>query len=411
MSFIYTIYPTLMTFMKMWKVFFITCIILCMKKRVTKFLIVALLCSQTICLADETFQGHAIKEDEQQEQSELFTGKIETLDKHDVIKMTVSQVIDGSYSFEGDEFFAKVTSDVMGEEGVVIPKGTIAHGLICQSAEAKRLGRDGYISLKFDYLITPDGRQIPIEGNMSTKMHPLKAAGKIVATDIGYTAAGGVIGGYTALSALGIEAAVLSNGYTVAGGAALGGTVGLAMSLYRKGKDVLIAPGDEIRVKVSTSMSLPVYKESALKQEEINFPGLTVRVANIIYEKDPFGELNTITLSMSISNMSTTVFSGMDITLVNDLGQVFTPTVFGDTRLMFSQIKPGDRMAGKISFSVHNVNDSYWLTFYDRITKKPVAKISLDNAYKNVSDKVKKKNNKIKKNNSNFYKNKSPFDI
>lgn len=388
-----------------------TGIIFYMKKSVVKLLIAAILCSQSICLAEDTFQGHAIKEDEQQEQSELFTGKIETLDKHDVIKMTVSQVIDGNYSFEGDEFFAKVTSDVNGEGGVIIPKGTVAHGLICQSSEAKRLGRDGYISLKFDYLITPDGRQIPIEGNMSTKMHPLKAAGKIVATDLGYTAAGGVIGGYTALSALGIEAAILSNGYTVAGGAALGGTVGLAMSLYRKGKDVLIAPGDEIRVKVSSSMSLPVYKDSALKQDEISFPGLTVRIANILYEKDPFGVLNTITLSMSVSNMSTTVFSGMDVTLVNDLGQVFNPTVFGDTRLMFTQIKPGDRIAGKISFSVNNVNDSYWLTFYDRLTKKPVAKISLDNAYKNVSDKVKKKNNKIKKKNTNFYKDKSPFDI
>ena len=383
----------------------------CMKKGVVHFLITTLLFAQLSCYAEDVFQGHAVKDEQQQEQSELFTGKIETLDKHDVIKMTVSQVIDGSYSFEGDEFFAKVTNDVMGDKGVVIPKGTIAHGIISQSSEAKRLGRDGYISLKFDYLITPDGRQIPIEGNVSTKMHPLKAAGKIVATDLGYTAAGGVIGGYTALSALGIEAAILSNGYTVAGGAALGGTVGLAMSLYRKGKDVLIAPGDEIRVKVSSSVSLPVYKESALKQEELDFPGLTVRIANILYEKDPFGELNTITLSMSISNMSTTVFSGMDVTLVNDLGQVFNPSVFGDTRLMFSQIKPGDRLAGKISFSVNNVNDSYWLTFYDRLTKKPVAKISLDNAYKNVSDKVKKKNNKIKKRNTNYYKDKSPFDM
>ena len=370
-----------------------------------------MLCSNCVCFAEgDVFQGHAQKDEEQQVQDELFTGQIETLDKHDVIKMTVSQVIDGNYSLEGDEFFAKVTSDVMGENGVVIPKGTLAHGIISQSSEAKRLGRDGYISLKFDYLVTPDGRQIPIEGGMSTKMHPVKAVGKIVATDIGYTAAGGVIGGYTALNALGLEAAIASQGYTVAGGAAIGGTVGLAMSLYRKGKDVLIAPGDEIRVKVSTSMNLPVYKESALRQDEVMFPGLNVRVTNILYEKDPFGELNTLTLSMSISNMSKTVFSGMDVALVNDLGQTFNPTVFGDTRLMFAQIKPGDRIAGRMSFSVNNVNDSFWLTFYDRLTKKEVAKISLDNAYKHVSKKVKKRNDKIRKKKTNYYKD-SAFDI
>ena len=382
-----------------------------MNKSVVKILIIAMLCSNLSCLAEDVFQGHAQKDEEKQlDQSELFTGKVETLDKHDVIKMTVSQVLDGTYSLEGDEFFAKVTDDVLGDKGVVIPKGTIAHGIISQTSEAKRLGRDGYISLKFDYLITPDGREIPIEGNMSTKMHPIKSVGKIVATDIGYTAAGGVIGGYTALNALGIEAAIVSQGYTVAGGAAIGGTVGLAMSLYRKGKNVLIAPGDEIRVKISSSMNLPVYKEEALKQKEIEFPGLKVRIANIIFEKDPFGELNTVTLSMSISNMSKTVFSGMDVALVNDLGQTFNPTVFGDTKLMFSQIKPGDRVAGRMSFSVNNVNDSFWLTFYDRMTKKEVAKISLDNAYKHVSDKTKKKNDKIRKKKTNYYKENSPFD-
>ncbi len=382
-----------------------------MNKGLVRFLIITMLCSNLSCFAEDVFQGHAQKDEEKQlDQSELFTGKVETLDKHDVIKMTVSQVIDGSYSLEGDEFFAKVTSDVLGDKGVIIPKGTIAHGTIYQTSEAKRLGRDGYVSLKFDYLITPDGREIPIEGNMSTKMHPVKAVGKIVATDLGYTAAGGVIGGYTALNALGIEAAIASQGYTVAGGAAIGGTVGLAMSLYRKGKNVLISPGDEIRVKVSSSMNLPVYKEEALKQKEIDFPGLKVRIANILFEKDPFGELNTVTLSMSISNMSKTVFSGMDVALVNDLGQTFNPTVFGDTKLMFSQIKPGDRVAGRMSFSVNNVNDSFWLTFYDRMTKKEVAKISLDNAYKHVSDKTKKKNDKIRKKKTNYYKENSPFD-
>ena len=384
-----------------------------MKRRAAGFLVLIMFFfSNLLVLADEsTFDAHVQKDvDAPNSDSKLFTGKVETLDKHDVIKMTVSQVVDGSYSFEGDEFFAKVTSDVSGENGVVIPKGTVAHGIISQAGIARRLGRDGYINLKFDYLVTPDGRQIPIEGNMSTKLHPITAAGKIVATDVGYTAAGGVVGGIMALNTFGLEAAIASNGYTVAGGAAVGGTVGLAMSLYRKGKDVLISPGDEIRVKVSSSMSLPVYKASALKQKELSYQGLDVHINNIMYEKDPFGTLNTINLSMTILNMSDKVFSGMDITLSNDLGQSFNPTVFGDTKLMLSQIKPGDRVAGRMSFSVNNVEDSYWLTFYDRLTKKEVSKISLDNAYKQVSDNIKKKNNRILKRKTNFYKDKDLFD-
>ena len=382
-----------------------------MRKRLVGLLLSSVLVMNT-AIAEIPFQGHAEFDDQySQLDKELFTDKKDTLDKKDVIEMTVSQVLDGSFSLEGDEFFAEVTSDVMGDKGVIIPKGTVAHGTIIQTSEAKRLGRDGHLSLSFDYLVTPDGREIPIEGKMSTKLHPLKAATKIIATDVGYTAVGGVAGGLFAIQALGLEAAIASQGYTVAGGAALGGTIGLGMSLYRKGKNVLIAPGDEIKVKILSNTELPVYREEALKQKEINYPGLDIRIANILYEKDPFGEVNTITLSLSISNMSKKAFSGMDLALMNDYNAVFNPSIFGDTKLLFSQLKPGDRYAGKISFSVSNVKQSFWLIVNDRATNKPIAKISLDNAYKNVSDDVKKRNAKIKKGKKNYYKEESPFDL
>ena len=382
-----------------------------MRKRLVGLLLSSVLVMNT-AIAEIPFQGHAEFDDQySQLDKELFTDKKDTLDKKDVIEMTVSQVLDGSFSLEGDEFFAEVTSDVMGDKGVIIPKGTVAHGTIIQTSEAKRLGRDGHLSLSFDYLVTPDGREIPIEGKMSTKLHPLKAATKIIATDVGYTAVGGVAGGLFAIQALGLEAAIASQGYTVAGGAALGGTIGLGMSLYRKGKNVLIAPGDEIKVKILSNTELPVYREEALKQKEINYPGLDIRIANILYEKDPFGEVNTITLSLSISNMSKKAFSGMDLALMNDYNAVFNPSIFGDTKLLFSQLKPGDRYAGKISFSVNNVKQSFWLIVNDRATNKPIAKISLDNAYKNVSDDVKKRNAKIKKGKKNYYKEESPFDL
>lgn len=381
-----------------------------MRKRLAGLILTMILANTA--LADMPYQGHAEFDEQYTAPDEkLFTGKTEYLEKKDVIEMTVSQVLDGSYSLEGDEFFATVTSDVLGDKGVIIPKGTVAHGTITQTSEAKRLGRDGHLSLSFDYLVTPDGREIPIEGKMSTKLHPLKAATKIVATDVGYTAVGGVAGGLFALQALGLEAAIASQGYTVAGGAALGGTIGLGMSLYRKGKNVLIAPGDEIKVRILSNVELPVYKEEALQKQEMNYPGLDIRIANILYEKDPFGEVNTITLSLSISNMSKKAFSGMDLALVNDYNTVFNPSIFGDTKLLFSQLKPGDRYAGKISFSVHNVKQSYWLIVNDRATNKPIAKISLDNAYKNVSKDVKKRNDKMKQGKKNFYKEESPFDL
>lgn len=376
-----------------------------MKKILALFIIISFLLMNAPAIAVPVFEGHAEKSDQLQKlQDELFTGQVETLERSDVINMTVSQVLDSNINMEGDEFFAEVVNDVSGDSGVIIPKGTIAHGRISQTEAAKRLGRPAQISLDFDYLITPDGREIPIEGRMSTKLNPVVQTSKIIAQDLGYTVVGGAVGGFLALNWLGLEAAIASQGYTLAGGAAVGGAIGLGMALVRKGSDVLIAPGDEIKVKINTSVTLPVYRETALLQHELFYPGLDIMISDIRHEEDPFGEANTITLTIMITNLSDKTFSGLDLALVNDYNAVFRPSIFGDTKLMFKQIKPGDKVVGKISFAVDNINRKFWLTFYDRRTKKPLSKISVDNAYKKVSAKTKKKNDKVRTKKSDFKK-------
>ena len=101
----------------------------------------------------------------------------------------------------------------------------------------------------------------------------------------------------------------------------------------------------------------------------------------------------------------------MDVALMNDYGNIYNPSIFGDTKLLFTQFKPGDRKAGKMSFAVNNVKHSYWLIVNNRATNKPLMKISLDNAYKNVSEDIKKRNSKMKKRKKNYYKENNPFDV
>lgn len=365
----------------------------------------------SVVLAAEPLHGYIEENDEyRQMQEELFTGEIEHLDRKDVINMTVSQVLDSSYSIEGDEFFAQVTSDVYGDDGIIIPKGTVAHGKISETGGAGKMGKQAWIELSFDYLVTPDGREIPIDGKMTTKLHPIVETSKIVAQDLGYTAAGGVVGGFLALNWLGLEAAILSQGYTLAGGAAIGSAVGLGMALIRKGKDVLIAPGDEIKVKINTKIPLPVYKKEALKQEELLYPGLDILITNVKHEEDPFGEMNTITLSITISNMSDKTLSGFDMALVNDYNSTFRPSVFGDTKMMYKTINPGERIAGEVSFAVDNIHRKFWLTFFDRRSGKAITKISVDNAYRKMSKKEQKKNER-RRFKKNYKKDVDLFDI
>lgn len=357
----------------------------------------------------EAFHGHVEQTNNAKIQNELFTGKAEKLGRNDLLIMTVSQVLDSSFSKENDEFFAEVTDDIEVDGGILIPLGTIAHGRIKQLACAKRLGIDGALDLDFDYLITPDGREIPIKGKMSTKLHPIISTSKILATDIGYTAAGGVAGGIMGLSWFGLSNAVASQGSTIAGGAAIGGTIGLGAALYRKGKNVLISPGDEIRVKINTSEPLPVYKNTALLQHEFRQEGLDVEISDIAYEKNPFGEIDTINLALSISNETKINFSIYDMAIINNYNTIYYPATFGSDKTSIVEIKPGDKVTVKIPFSVDNVKHKFWLIFYDKKNKSVIAKISINNAYRKISDKSKMQNEKVTKKKLDFYKESSTF--
>lgn len=378
-----------------------------MKKLLSLILIIFFLTPE-ICMGAETvqqqspnnnptlFHGYAEITDKKNETPDLFTGEIDTIETKETINLTVSQILSEGYTEAGDEFFAEVTSEVEGSKGTILQRGTIAHGRVLDMSEAKRLGRDGYIVLEFDYLITPDGREIPINGHVSTKSNLALGVAKNIAIDTGYTVAGGAVGGLVALNMLGIEAAVASQGYTLAGGAAIGAAIGMGMGLYRKGKSTLIQPGSIIKMQLKEGLSLPVLSEKALKQDEMQYKGLNVRINNIKFEKDPFGEPNTITLMLSINNFSKKSFSSFSMALMNDKNKYFYPSMFNDSDLMFKKIKPGDRAIGKLSFNVDNTRDIHWLVFLDSANGKPLAKISIDAALKEIKKNQKNKKKKIK---------------
>ncbi len=326
---------------------------------------------------------------------ELFTGEIDTLEEKDTIKMTVSQVLNGTYTEEGDEFFAEITEDVLGgkrNKGIIVPKGSIVHGYVSAIEDPKNLGRDGYIVTVFDYLVTPDGRQIPIQASLSTKENVVKGTVKAAAKHVGIATAGGVVGGFFALNMLGLEAAIASHGMTLAGGAAVGGAVGLVSSMMSKGKNVNIKPGDELKIKMVTDIEIPVMSKEAFHEEDMLYEGLDVSINRVAFEKDPFDEEDIITLDLKISNMSDKMFYAFDIALMNEIKNVFYPSPFGDTSLWFKKISTGDVIIGKMSFIINDKKHKHWLVFYDRATRKPIAKYSIDNIIvdNKVNDKVKK---------------------
>lgn len=361
-------------------------------KKIFSYLILSAFLSSNAAYCEQ-LKG-SVSESQSFSPNEMFSGESDTLDKRDTIKMTVSNVINGSINEEGDEFFAEITENVGGKKGVILPKGTIAHGVIQTIEDPKRLNRDGYIITTFDYLVTPDGRQIPIEGSLSTKENLAMGTIKNVAKHTGVTLVTGALGGLMSVNVVGLEATIASQGLTAAGGAAIGGAIGLVSMLGKKGKTPHLKPGDEFEIKMLNEIDLPVFSENAFQEENLYIEGLNVELISAKYTKDPFGDDNYVTLHLKIENNSNIDFYPFDIALMDEIEKIYYPSPFSDNDIWFSTIKSGQKVIGKISFSVNNKKNKHWLVFMDRGTKKPIAKYSIESTVMASQNKGAKKKDK-----------------
>jgi hypothetical protein len=329
--------------------------------------------------------GNVIQTDTHNNSPTVNENEIKQVPPGTTLDMVVSTEINPGVNVSGDEFFGKVSKDYAVDGKVVIPKGTLVHGLVQKIEAPKRAGRNGYINTKFDFMITPDGREISIDGGNSTKDSGGMAAAKVVARAGGFTLGGGVVGAIMVLKYGGLAAIAGTNGYALAGGAALGGTVGLTAAMLTKGRSAMIQPGAEIRVKLTDKLSLPTVNMPDASADNVTLNGLQVKVLGMRMDKDPFGEPNEITLTLDIDNKTENTFSTFEIALEDDFGNVFYPSPFGDTGMWFSKIGPNSHSTSNLSFNVDNIKAPHKLVFYRRYSREPLAKIALVDAM--VSDK------------------------
>jgi hypothetical protein len=282
--------------------------------------------------------------------------------------------IEAGENVEGDGFFSKISKDVLVDGRVVIPTGTQVHGVLSTLEEPKRAGRNGYINARFDYLITPDGRTVLIEGNSTTRDSKGKAAAKVVGRAAGYTAIGGVVGTVIALQFGGLAAAVASHGTALAGGAAIGGAAGLTIAMLMKGKSVMLQPGAEMVVKLSEPLKLPTMTMPDRTAEDYSAPGLRVKVVGMRIGR---GE---ITLTLDVLNNTENTFSNFDICLQDELlGNLYFPSPLTDGD-RFSDIKPSSHVKSDLTFTVDSVKSRHKLVFFRPYSREPLAKFALTDA-------------------------------
>lgn len=340
-------------------------------------------------------KGSVIQTNKKNTSPTVNENDIKEIQSGSTVDMVISTAVTTGVNVEGDEFFGKISKDYCVDGKVVIPKGTIVHGLVQEMEGPKRAGRNGHITTKFDYLITPDGREISIDGGSTTKDPKLKAAAKVVGRATGYTAIGGVAGAVMVMKYGGIAAVAASEGYALAGGAAVGGAIGLTAAMLTKGKNAMLQPGAEIRVKLSEELKLPTMNMPDASAENYALEGLKVKVMGLRFDKDPFGEPTEINMTLDVTNHTENTFSTFEIGLEDEYGNMFYPSPFGDTGMWFSKITPNTHITSNITFNVDNIKVAHKLVFFKQYSREPLAKIALTDAM--VTDKKAGKSRKTEK--------------
>lgn len=172
----------------------------------------------------------------------------------------------------GDSFVATLLNEQVSETSVILPAGTVVRGSIMDVKTAKRFSRGAKLYLDFDHVVTPTGRQIPLDMAVA-KFDKIYYDGGLYknlgfgeAVQSNYNRAAEITKNATEYgkkageSAPGIQ-------YLTTPICAIGGFIGGAgyfigdsvADMFRKGQDVYINTGDIMNVKLVNPIDIPVY--------------------------------------------------------------------------------------------------------------------------------------------------------
>ncbi len=299
------------------------------------------------------------------------------------VSLTLMANLNSELSKVGDAVVAMVSIDVKDAGKVVLPGQWFVAGRIADVAGQRRLGRDGYLTIKFDKLVSPDGKYvIPIDVTASTKESTAKSVAKVVAKDSVYVTKGAFAGALTSVQLTGIPMAIATHGYSVAGGAALGATIGLFGALKRKGNITNAMQGEGLKFRLDKPVMLPAFNETALPSAmpTAKIVNLDITVDKVKFRADPFGDKRSRLLQVDfhMSNNTQKEYSFNNIVVVSDHNQMFCPYAFGAMKELLKRVPPKSKETGSITFGVTSGKHKFWLVLLDRANRGELARVPVN---------------------------------
>lgn len=321
----------------------------------------------------ETFQGKPLLKGRvstlpENNGSPLLSGSLQMVPKGTSVDLTLQCHLNSELSQKGQEVFARISRDVIAADGskVVLPGKWVAHGFVTRVDRQKHNGRDGFVEVKFDKIISPDGQyEVPFETTFSTKDNELKSVAKVVLRDTKFATIGALAGSIMSVQMTGLPVAISTYGISVGIGGGIGATYGIACAVARKGKICSVYPGDHVKLKISEPLSLPGFNPLALDsaRSRNHLSGLSLIVADYKFEKDPLSKDKNgqiLRVNFIANNRSKQALSLRNVRVISDFDEVYAPHISA-AMMRFKELSPGSSQNISLPFSVDSKKQKYWL--------------------------------------------------
>ena len=189
-----------------------------------------------------------------------------------IFQLEFTQPVSTSSNSDGDYFTAILKNELSADSTVILPEGSIIRGSISNVNLAKRFSRGAKLYLDFDHVVTPNGRQIPLDMAVS-KFDKIYYDGGLY-KNLGYGEAvqenfehAKEITKSTTECGKSVESSHPGLQYLTVPLCAVGGFLGGVgyyigdgiADMFRKGQDVFINKGDIVEVRLMNPIDVPVY--------------------------------------------------------------------------------------------------------------------------------------------------------
>jgi hypothetical protein len=174
------------------------------------------------------------------------------------LHLVVEYAVDAKQSKPGDIFEAHVKDDLFLGRNLILPRGSLVRGRVCDIAKPRLISRAGKIGLKLEQIVTPTGEVIPLDAALEFQKGMTNKAGYLdPGTNLG-TRVESSVRTVTGLNEKGpARGALMAANVATLGAPAIATAIGSsAVALFRSGDNISLQPGQEFEVLLTNDLGL-----------------------------------------------------------------------------------------------------------------------------------------------------------